>query len=129
MVKFHEHRNITHVSVFIQALNEHTLWHSYGCQRCPNSSLPVVNCPDESALESMTLVERYISRHLHSASKLLNQCYGGCLFPFKLVDHVARSICAMERVYLLRLSEDEKHRWVLTDEDQHWSFQLTESHT
>ena len=119
---------ISHVLVFMQTLTEHTLWHSYGCQRSPNSSLRVVNCLDESALESVTLVERYISRHLHSASNLLNQCYGGCLFPYKLVDLVACSICAMERVCLLRLSEDEKHTWLLTDNDQHWLFQLTKSH-
>ena len=100
----------TCVLVFMQTLNEHTLWRAYGCQHSPNLSLHVVNCLDESALESVTLVERYIFHHLHSASKLLNQCYGGCLFPFKLVDHVARSVCAMERVCLLRLSEDEKHK-------------------
>ena len=34
----------------------------------------------------------------------------------------------MERVCLLRLSADKKHTWLLTDDNQHWSFQLTESH-
>ena len=121
-------RQCTHVLVFTQTLKEHTLWCAYGYQRSPNSSLCVVNCLDENALESVTSTERCTSRHLHSASKLLNQCYGGCLFPFKLVDHAARSICATERVCLLRLSEDEKHTWLLMNDDQHWSFQLMESH-
>ena len=111
-------RQCTYILVFMQTLNEHTLWHAYCCQHDSHSSPHMVNCLDESALESVTSVERYISHHLHLASKLLNQCYGGCLFPFKLVDHVAHSICAMDMVCLLRLSAD----------NQHWSFQLTESH-
>ena len=51
---------ITHVLVFMQTLTEHTLWRSYGCQRSPNSSLRVVNCRDESALESVTFLVIYI---------------------------------------------------------------------
>ena len=133
MVKYHnEYRNIrqcTHLLVFTQTLNENTLSRVYGCQRDLNASLCMVNCLEESAIESVTLVEKYVSCHLHLVSKSLNQCYGGGLFPFKLVNHVAHLICAMGRMCLLRLSSaDKKHTWLLREDNQHWSFQLTESH-
>ena len=69
------------------------MWRVYGCKRETDFSLSMINCLDESTLETSTSGERYVLYHLCSVSRLLNQCHGGCLFPFLLVEHVARSVC------------------------------------
>ena len=101
---------------------------AFGCQRDNNSSIRLLTCIDSMEHdESLSRTTRYYNAHLLLSTKLLKSCFGGCLFPYELVDWLAKSVCFMERLFTFSFDENDKsinNTWLLSNDGDHWSFNM-----
>ena len=79
----------THILVFNQEdeTNNRLVTRVFSCKReINNGNLQVLNCLDSLSFHPSSLDKsRYIYRNIYQSSKLLRDCIGGSLFPYKLV--------------------------------------------
>ena len=60
--------------------------------------------------------------NIYELSKMLRDCIGGSLFPYKLVNWVAHQVCVKEQLHAFTLAE--KSMWLLSDSEKHWSTEV-----
>ena len=81
----------THILVFNQENDNRLVTRVFSCKReINNGNLQVLNCLDPLSFDpSLSDKSRYVCHNIYESSKLLRDCIGGSLFPYKLVNWVA----------------------------------------
>ena len=101
---------------------------AFGCQHDNNSSIRLLTCIDAMERdELLSRTTRYYNAHLLLLTKLLKSCFGGCLFPYELVDWLAKSVCFIERLLTFSFDENDEsvnNTWLLSNDGDHWSFNM-----
>ena len=71
--------------------------------------------------DSLSQTARYYNAHLLLSTKLLKSCFGGCLFPYELIDWLAKLVYFIKRSLTFSFDEKESlNTWLLSnDGDQH----------
>ena len=82
--------NGTHILVFNQEDDNRLVTRVFSCKReTNNGTLQVLSCLDSLSFDpALSDKSRYMCRNIYKSSKLLRDCTGGSLFPYKLVNWV-----------------------------------------
>ena len=114
----------THILVFNQKDNNRLVMRVFLCKReINNGNLQVLNCLDSLSFDpSLSDKSEHVCCNIYESSKLLRDCIGGSLFPYKLVNWVAHQVCATEQLHEFILVE--KSTWLLSDDEKHWSTEV-----
>ena len=103
---------------------------TFCCKRCENDAIQILKCVDAAVhkKEDSTSCDQqslYSDIHFCHTLKLLQDCLGGCLFPYKLVKWLTRSIMGLEFLAAFYLN---KNSWLLMEDEQHWTFLPTKQY-
>ena len=72
--------------------------------------------------DPLSQTTRYHNAHLLLSTIL---CFGGCLFPYELIDWLAKLVCFIERSFTFSFDKNKSlSTWLLSNDGDHWSFNM-----